>query len=440
MRALKTKNSEAEWPKKFDVDGHVFTIYHATSTRTNSEGEQATYDSYTLAYRIGGQRKRELSADPEALKARAKEIARDIGEGNTDSVSLRQHEREEYLHAKDILSRIGISLHTAATNYVEAVKLLGSDLVLEACKDYKRRNNRVEKKSVADAVKDMLDEKLQAKKSDRHRQTLKSHLERFKESVSMNMDAVTFKDLDAFLDSLTHGEQENPQAVSARTRDNYADSIVTLFEWAKRKRNVPADYDEHNRITRLHKDEDGAIEIFTPEEMAAMLAVADSRLVPFLAIGAFAGLRSSEVTRLQWSDVKLDNGSSCIVVQKGKVKKRGKSRRIVPMCDNLKAWLKPHLKKEGKVWSLHFTVLYDALRETAAKAQAKLREADPEAKLEWRSNALRHSFVTYRVAITKNVPQVALEAGNSPQMIDSNYRELAEEATAQKWFAILPPN
>jgi hypothetical protein len=61
-----------------------------------------------------------------------------------------------------------------------------------------------------------------------------------------------------------------------------------------------------------------------------------------------------------------------------------------------------------------------------------------EVKVGWKSNALRHSFVSYRVAQIKNVPQVAYESGNSPQIIDSNYRELVTEQEAKKWFLLRP--
>ena len=39
----------------------------------------------------------------------------------------------------------------------------------------------------------------------------------------------------------------------------------------------------------------------------------------------------------------------------------------------------------------------------------------------------------------KNAAQVALEAGNSPKMIFSNYRQLVTDAEAAKWFAVCPP-
>jgi hypothetical protein len=53
-----------------------------------------------------------------------------------------------------------------------------------------------------------------------------------------------------------------------------------------------------------------------------------------------------------------------------------------------------------------------------------------------KTNALRHSFISYRVAAIKNVPQIALECGNSPEMIFANYREIVTDAEAAKWFAV----
>jgi hypothetical protein len=40
------------------------------------------------------------------------------------------------------------------------------------------------------------------------------------------------------------------------------------------------------------------------------------------------------------------------------------------------------------------------------------------------------------VADIQNVAQVALEAGNSPQMIFKHYRELVRPAAAKEWFAL----
>jgi hypothetical protein len=48
------------------------------------------------------------------------------------------------------------------------------------------------------------------------------------------------------------------------------------------------------------------------------------------------------------------------------------------------------------------------------------------------------SFCSYRLADVKSAAQVALEAGNSPQMIFQHYRELVTEKGAKAWFGITP--
>ena len=60
------------------------------------------------------------------------------------------------------------------------------------------------------------------------------------------------------------------------------------------------------------------------------------------------------------------------------------------------------------------------------------------AGIPWKHNALRHSFISYRLAQTQNENQVALEAGNSPRMIFSNYRQLVTQEDAKRYFGIMP--
>ena len=61
-----------------------------------------------------------------------------------------------------------------------------------------------------------------------------------------------------------------------------------------------------------------------------------------------------------------------------------------------------------------------------------------QAGITWKQNMLRHSFITYRLAEIQDVNRVALEAGNSPQMIFRHYRELATPEQARTWFSIAP--
>ena len=77
-----------------------------------------------------------------------------------------------------------------------------------------------------------------------------------------------------------------------------------------------------------------------------MLAAAPDSFKPVLAIQAFAGLRSAEVMRLDWQNVKLARGHIEITAANAKTA----SRRIVPILPNLAAWLKDAAKKSGKIF------------------------------------------------------------------------------------------
>jgi hypothetical protein len=54
-------------------------------------------------------------------------------------------------------------------------------------------------------------------------------------------------------------------------------------------------------------------------------------------------------------------------------------------------------------------------------------------------NTLRHSFCSYRVAITWNIPLVNIDIGNSPEMIKSNSWDLKRPDEGFKWFGINLP-
>jgi integrase len=375
------------------------------------------YPSYTLVYYEGRQRKRESNADYDEILTRAREIVGDVETGRIQSIALSGRERESYERAMQVLSVTGQPLDVAASHYAQAYETLGGDLVIEAAKDYKRRHSGIQSKLVSEVVEEFLATREKQNRSARHLESLSSHCTRFAGSFKENISTVNASVVDLWLDKLD---------VSPRTRDNVLGSLSNLFEFAKSKHYLPKDHDELSRVTRLHNGEDTPVEIYTPDEMTALLKAVDAALVPFVAIGGFAGLRSSEIERLDWKDVKFD--SNCIVVQKGKVKKRGKSRRVAPLLPNLKIILEKHRKASGPVWPHSHAYLHEAMRNAATRAEITLKD-----------NALRHSFVSYRVAAIKNVPQVAYESGNSPQIIHSNYLELVIDADVQRWFAITMP-
>jgi integrase len=142
---------------------------------------------------------------------------------------------------------------------------------------------------------------------------------------------------------------------------------------------------------------------------------------PFFAIWGFAGLRSEEIRRLDWRDNNLERRFIVVEAEKAKTKRR----RLVPISDNLAAWLQPIAQAEGPVlgiWHTHH-VCHVVMR---------------RAGVEWKRNAFRHSYVSYRLAIANDAAKVALEAGHDPQVMFAHYRELVSEDQAREWFNIFP--
>jgi integrase len=118
--------------------------------------------------------------------------------------------------------------------------------------------------------------------------------------------------------------------VANRTRNNFRLAVQTFFSFAKSQKYLPKDWNELEAVPVWKAKNDG-VEIFTPEELSMLLAVADERMIPFLTIGAFAGLRSAEIERLDWSKVNL--GTGYITVDAAIAKTN--SRRLVPITPNL---------------------------------------------------------------------------------------------------------
>jgi integrase len=155
-------------------------------------------------------------------------------------------------------------------------------------------------------------------------------------------------------------------------------------------------------------------------------------LRPCLALAAFAGLRSEEILRLDWSDVERRPGFIEIAADKAKTA----ARRLVPITPNLARWLALSPRNAERVWRHSKAWFFEATRDTVKRINEQRKPREPRFK--WKANALRHSFISYRLADIQDTNRVALEAGNSPRMIFQHYRELCTPADARTWFALAP--
>ncbi len=109
--------------------------------------------------------------------------------------------------------------------------------------------------------------------------------------------------------------------------------------------------------------------------------------------------------------------------------------------DNLAAWLEPYVDSKGNVWPGGHDAFYGAQEATAAATASEADEAKgmkAQKPLEWKANALRHSYAGYRFAQIGDAGRVAGELGNSAAVVHRHYRELVKPAEAERWFNVKP--
>jgi integrase len=396
---MKTKH-----PKPYKSGNTIIPIYRYTNKG---------YDEYKVVDTTSGKRVFHSCASLADAKKKAKEVAkvRTLKDEQPDVLILRDLEKSCYVCAVDTLKPFGKSLDVIAAEYAEIMGILDGANPIEAARYYvKKHPTKLPSKTVAEVVAEMIAAKQAEKLSQNHIDDLEYRLERgFAKDVQMQIASVTGQQIAAWLNGL---------GLSNKSYNNFRIAVNTLFNFAKERSYLPKDHDEMGAV-KPRKVARGKIEIFTPNELAKLLTVAQDELVPFLAIGAFAGLRSSEIEHLDWKDVKWDTGF--IVV--GDERKTG--RRAAPMVDNLRKWLEPYKKEKGKI-NVYGNVTNQLLKLATA------------AGVQWKQNALRHSFVSYRVADLQNLNQVALEAGHDVRTLLKYYRELVTPAEAKVWFSIAP--
>ncbi|MEK7677431.1 MAG: site-specific integrase [Verrucomicrobiota bacterium] len=399
-------------PEKVTVGNVGVKIYH----RTRKDG----YPVWEVADYSAGTRKLRSFSDHSQARKEAERIARLMAAGEVSALDMRPNERASYGRALELLRETGVPLEIAAGRYAEAFKLLGGDRLIEAARFFLERNpDNLPTKTVAEVVGELLATKEARGKSVRYLQDLRHRLTRFAEAFQTGVANVTTGDLQRWLDGLK---------VQPRTYLNFRRVAGTLFSYAEARGYIFKGANPLEGTERIEAN-GHAVEIYRPSEMTRLLAAASPEFRPCLALAGFAGLRSAEIERLDWSDVDLAGRFITVAAEKSKTA----SRRLVPISENLAAWLAPYARQSGRLWKGKHDEFYDAQQDTAAATRTEDQPA-----VTWKANALRHSFASYRLAETGDAARVALECGNSPAVVFKHYRELVKPDAAKQWFSIQP--
>ena len=147
----------------------------------------------------------------------------------------------------------------------------------------------VESVTVAEASRRLLEAK--ADTSTDNQRTLKTHLGQFGRKFGKRViSSITTTEIDAWL---------KKAAETPRTRRNKRSSLVTLWRWARDKGLLPQalrTVAERTDFPSMRKQKrDLVIETWSPVELRIILKTVPPAYLPWVALSAFAGLRSLEL-------------------------------------------------------------------------------------------------------------------------------------------------
>jgi integrase len=264
---------------------------------------------------------------------------------------------------------------------------------------------------VRQAVDELLANRKAAGLSKLYISDLHFRLGRFAKSFGeRSLASITTREIAKWLESL---------GVGPVTRNTFRRDARTLFSFCI-EHGYCAENPAASKATLAKVQNNKEVQVLSVEQAKKLLAKSSPDMLPYWAIGLFAGLRPSEIRGLQWSDVDLDD--ALITVRSSKTGRK----RFVKIQPNLAQWLEPHQRDEGKVVApANFRRSYPADRAAAGLT-------------DWPTNCMRHSFGSYHVAQFNDIPALAVQMGNSVEIIERHYRKAVRPREAHRYWALTP--
>lgn len=239
---------------------------------------------------------------------------------------------------------------------------------------------------------------------------------------------------------------------SARSVLNYRNIVSEIFRHAVKKRYSPSNpFDGFTKedFKKLggEKSERGLdeINILTVREAARLLKAAQASNEPGMlattVLRLFCGIRTGEVTRLEWPEVHWLEERPYVHIPAGKAKKR--QIRHVEIPANALEWLKlcdPAAK--GRIDPKSPLTYAKRFGRIAKLAGIGEENAKGEWLSDWESNDTRHSFGSYHYAMHGDAIKTAREMGHKQgdEVLFAHYRSLVTKAEAEKYFRLVPDN
>ena len=213
---------------------------------------------------------------------------------------------------------------------------------------------------------------------------------------------------------------------TASTQNKAVGHVRGMFQWAISQKHAGSDPCEGmERLTVTTEEVEG----LTLDECERLLrtALEVPRFMPYLVLGLFRGMRRSELERLRWEELNLDEGT--VIAAAAKVKTR--QRRVIEITPQIRAWI------AAAGWTKE-------RMQTGPVAPSNLKEKWPEfwkkaGLTRWPHNALRHTFASMHYAMFGDQAALQMILGQrSAEVLHTNYRALKTRAEAERFWGLMP--
>ena len=347
-------------------------------------------------------------------REKAKSICVFIARGQIEADDLSADRRLQAVTAHELLSPLGLSLDAAAREVAAAHELTGGAGILEMARFWARHHYAAtSNRTCQEVLAEMLSAK-QGQGLDAHYlRNLREPLEKFALAFPGPIAEISAAEIRSYLEKLT---------VEPRTRNNIRALLVMLFRFARSAKDLPdAKTTEAEQVGKV-KVRRKAPHVYTAVHLQRWLSVVPAEWMPWMLLGAFAGVRTAEIGRMDWTDIQWITREIYI---RPEVAKTGEGR-YVPMQDNLVAWLTPLRKGHGRI-----IPEVNRINNITARMQKVLKE-------NWDRNALRHSYGSHRLGITQDLAKLTVEMGNSIAVNRRNYQNPRSRQQCVEYFNLYP--
>lgn len=245
---------------------------------------------FVVDYRASGQRKLVWRSALADARTAANDAIEKITDGQSEVLNLKSSDARAYVRARAILdgnegeTKIDLQIDEAVRECADVRRLLaGRASALDICRDWLKRNAvELPKISVPNAVAQLnLQTEGDGKSKDRQVH-LASHLGAFAASFNCDVHTIAANQFSDYLVSLPF---------VARTKANHREDIGFFNRWLILRCYLAKGTDWLEGVQKYSLQKIGKITTFTADEMRSLIAAADARILPFILIGGFAGIR-----------------------------------------------------------------------------------------------------------------------------------------------------